>query len=123
MKHKSSFFATAQEGDTIVLTPQVDMGETNADQINAEVGQVLALLNNSQAKYVVLDFHKTEYFGSTALGLFVRLWKTVSGRKGRMAFCNLSDHEKDILRITRLDSLWHICSSKEDALQRMKDEG
>jgi hypothetical protein len=30
---------------------------------------------------------------ATALAFFVRIWKRVRRRKGRMAFCNVSDHE------------------------------
>lgn len=36
-----------------------------------------------------------------------------------MAFCNLSDHEREILAITKLDSLWAICDSREETLQRV----
>jgi hypothetical protein len=34
-----------------------------------------------------------------------------------MAFCNLSPQEKEILRLTKLDSLWPICGSREEAMQ------
>jgi anti-anti-sigma factor len=67
-----------------------------------------------------LDFHKTGYYGSTALGFFVKLWKKVSKRKGRMVFCNVSDHEKEILQITKLDQLWPICSSKIEVLRAVR---
>ena len=42
---------------------------------------------------------------------------TISGRKGRMAFCNASEHEKEILKITKLDSLWDICATREESLR------
>jgi hypothetical protein len=34
-----------------------------------------------------------------------------------MAFCNVSDHEREILKVTKLDSLWTICGSREEAMQ------
>jgi anti-anti-sigma factor len=58
---------------------------------------------------VVLDFSRTDFYGSTALASFVRLWKRASGHGGRMAFCCVSQHEREILAVTRLDSLWPVC--------------
>ena len=120
MEPTNGFFEITQQGDTIILTPQTDMGELNADRINSGMEEVLALLTNSSVKNVVLDFHKSGYFGSTALAFFVRLWRTISRRKGRMAFCNLSENGKDTLKVMKLDCLWDICTSREDALQTVQ---
>jgi anti-anti-sigma factor len=117
MKPTNEFIEIEQQGETFILTPTADLGELENERINSAMKDVLDLLSKSTVKNVVLDFHKTTYYGSTALGFFVRLWKTVSARKGRMAFCNASEHEKEILRITRLDSLWEICPTKEAAIQ------
>ncbi len=117
MEPSTDFFNVEQLGETVILTPQFDMGELDQERINAGMKQVLDLLASAPIKNLVLDFHKTSYYGSTALGFFVRLWKTISTRKGRMAFCNLSDHEREILTITKLDNLWDICKSKADALK------
>ncbi len=37
-----------------------------------------------------------------------------------MAFCNVSSHEQEVLRLTRLDTLWPICSTREQALDRLR---
>jgi anti-anti-sigma factor len=117
MKPTNGFFEIEQVDETIILTPTADMGELDNERINSAMKHVLDLLTNSSIKNLVLDFHRTEYYGSTALGFFVRLWKTISGRKGRMAFCNASEHEKEILKITKLDSLWDICATREESLR------
>jgi stage II sporulation protein AA (anti-sigma F factor antagonist) len=71
-------------------------------------------------KNVVVDLCRTDYCGSTALGLIVRLWRRVRQNGGRMALCNLSEHEREIFAIAKLDSLWPICLSREDALQAIE---
>src|SRR5206468_31246 len=101
----------------IIVTPAADMGELDNERINAAMKVVLELVTNSTVKNLVMDFHRTNYYGSTALGFFVRLWKTISSRKGRMAFCNASEHEKEILKVTKLDSLWSICATREESLR------
>jgi len=113
-------FEIEQQGDTIIAAPAVDLREFDFQRIEEGAERILDLLNAPGIKNVVLDFHKTDYYGSTALGFFLKLWKRVRVRNGRMAFCNVSEHEKEILQVTKLDHLWSICSSRSEALKAVK---
>jgi anti-anti-sigma factor len=103
-------------GETIVVIPQMDLHELDYQRIEAEAKEILDLLLSPSVKNIVLDFHKTDFYGSTALSFFVKLLKRVRSRNGHMAFCNVSDHEKEILKITKLDQSWPLCSSRSEAL-------
>jgi stage II sporulation protein AA (anti-sigma F factor antagonist) len=103
-------------GDTLVVTPRADLGEIEYQHIHSEAKHLFGYLNDPAVRNIVLDFQQTAYYGSSALAFFVRLWKKVSTRGGRMAFCNVSPQEKEILRLTKLDSLWPICGSREEAM-------
>ena len=99
-----------------VITPQGDMGEFVVSQIQEEAETALKKFQDSnQCQHVVIDFCNTDYFGSSALGMFIRLWKRVRERGGRMALCNLSEHEKEVLKITRLNEFWSIAETLDDA--------
>src|SRR5579885_1366092 len=113
----NGFFEVERAGDTLVVTPTADLRELDFQGVESGAQAVLRQIDDPAVKNVVLDFHRTDYFGSTALGFFVRLWKRVSGRGGRLAMCNLSAHERDILRMTSLDGLWLLCGTKEEALR------
>jgi anti-anti-sigma factor len=115
----TGLFAVERVGDTLVVTPLADLGELEYQQGEPEARAVYDLLNDPSVRGVVLDFGRTAYFGSSALAFFVRLWKAVSARGGRMAFCNLSSEEREILKHTRLDSLWPVCGTREEAMQRV----
>ena len=106
-----------QVGETLVLTPSKNLSELAFEEIERDADHALQLLDGTRAKHVVLDFRHTDYYGSTALSFFVKLWKRVREIGGAMAFCNLSDHEHEILKITKLDMLWVICESREAALR------
>jgi anti-anti-sigma factor len=95
----------------------VDLRELEYQRIEAGGREILDLLSGSGVKNVVLDFSRTDYFGSTALCFFLKLGKMVRLRDGRMALCNLSDHEREILQIMNLDYLWPICPSRSKALE------
>jgi anti-anti-sigma factor len=110
-------FDIEQDGDVLVITPRTDLGESTYEGLDAGSHVILDRLAAAGIRGVVLDFSRTDYCGSTALGLFIRLWKRLCERGGRMAFCNVSEHEKEVLAVTRLDSLWPICQTRQEALK------
>jgi anti-anti-sigma factor len=115
-----AIFEIEQQDDILIIIPVVDLRELEYAGIEAGAQRIFELLKGSGLKHVVLDFAKTDYYGSTALGLFLKLWKRVKMQQGRMAFCNVSDHEQEILRITNLDRLWPICPTRREALQAVR---
>jgi anti-anti-sigma factor len=66
--------------------------------------------------WLVLDFTNTEYISSTALEVIVHAWKRLSTREGRMALCNLNDFCAEVLHITRLDHIWHVAATRDEAV-------
>jgi anti-anti-sigma factor len=113
-------FDIERKDDTIIVVPAVDLRELDYQRIEEGASRILDILNGTGIKNVVIDFHKTDYYGSTALGFFLKLLERVRRKDGRMAFCNVSDHEKEILQITNLDHSWPICSSRGEALKAIR---
>jgi anti-anti-sigma factor len=113
-------FQVERDGDTLVLTPVGDLGELAYKQIEAATDDLLDRVSDPAIRGVLVDFGRTDYFGTTALGFFVQLWKRLRDREGRMAFCNVSEHEKEILRVTKLGDLWPMCGSREEALASLR---
>lgn len=109
-------FSVARADNAIILTPQRDLSEFDFAQIDAEATVLLGQISKDVGANVVVDFSKMDYCGSTALSFFTRLFKRTRQQGGEMAFCNVSDDEREVLRITRLSSLWPICESLDDAL-------
>jgi anti-anti-sigma factor len=103
--------------ETVIVTPTASLSEFDFQRIEAEAKAVLALFDDRRLRNAVIDLCRTAYSGSTALGFFVRLWKKVSLKGGRMAVCNASPQEREILSVTGIDTLWPICASREEALR------
>ena len=110
------FDVTCRDG-TVIVRATTNLNEFRSEQLLEEAGPAIDTFEQTPTvKNVILDFTESDYFGSTALGLFVKLWKLVRSRDGRMAMCGLSPHEKEVLAATRLDTLWDVCDSREQAL-------
>ena len=112
---RAAMFEIEREGATIIVIPAVNLREL--DDVASNAREAIDALSDLLIKNLVMDFHKTDYFGSSALALFIRFWKIVADRNGHMAFCNLSDHQREVLQITRLDTLWPICESRAKAMK------
>jgi anti-anti-sigma factor len=116
MATPSNLFELEQQGDTLIVTPTADLRELRYEEIEDAASDVLRWLDGGPVRNVVLDFGRTAYYGSTALGFFIKVWKRVRSRGGQMAFCNISDLEREILDVMQLGGLWPICASRADAL-------
>lgn len=102
--------------DVLVVTPNADLRELDYQQIEQAGRKVLQTLAKNEARSVVIDFHRTDYYGSTALAFFLSVWRAVRNRGGHLAFCHVSEHEMQVLTLMRLDTLWSVCDTREEAL-------
>ena len=114
-------FRLEQRGATLIVSPTSDLRELEFDRIESGAGEVLELLVVGSVKNVVIDLKDTDYYGSTALSFFVKLWKRVKTADGKMVFCEMSEHEVEILKITHLDDLWPVYANREEALKAVSD--
>ena len=112
-------FEIEKQGDVVIVTPERDLREFEFGEIEDEGMQLLRLLESREARNVVIDFSHTDYYGSTALSFFVKLWKRVRANGGKMAFCNVSAHELEILELTKLDTLWGLYGSRDEAVRQV----
>ena len=116
MSTVSHTFDIEREGSTLIVTPLTDLREFEYQAIESAAQEILSQVAQGAVDNVVMDFMHTDYYGSTALGFFIKIWKRVKVRGGRMAFCNVSTHEREILKATKLDDLWPICGSRAEAI-------
>ena len=104
------------EHDTIVVTPVRDLGELDCELFAVDVEGVQRILEQQRARNVVIDFGRTDFFGSDAIYLFLKLHRRVLQNKGRMAFCGLSQNEREVLSVMGLDRMWPICDTQVAAM-------
>ena len=118
---QSGLFQVEDEQGTLVITPLLDMGEFNCDQIREEGSALLRQVDGLPGNNILIDFRKTDYFGSDALGLFVHLWRKATERGGRIAFCCASEYGVEVLERARFNHLGPICATRPEALAELKN--
>ena len=71
---------------------------------------------------LVLDFSNTAHIGCGFLDVLLRCYEQVAQRGGRLALCVLHPNLRGIIQVTRLDRVWDIYETYQDAKQAMSHE-
>ncbi len=105
---------------TLIVAPRGDVSTLCGEDVHAELPELLNQLQETDVKHVVFDLKRASYFGSILLGAMSALWGRVRSRGGKMAVCNVSDTGVEIFQVAKFDTLWPICASLEEAMERVR---
>ncbi|HAU38099.1 MAG TPA: anti-sigma factor antagonist [Phycisphaerales bacterium] len=108
---------SVENGVTVVtLTDRKILDEISITQIGE---QLYALVAEAKTPRLVLDFQSVSHMSSSALGMLITLHKRVREKKGEMRMCNIQPAIYEVFVITRLNEIFQISESKQDAIQSL----
>lgn len=81
--------------------------------------QLRAVAEATPAVRLVLDFARVDHLSSAALGMLITLDKLVKERHGKLRLCNINPQIFEVFKITRLNKLFEIRKSVDDAMTGM----
>lgn len=106
------FSVLQQDGVTLVdVEGQLIVG--NRQELKQ---RVLDELEGGARKFVI-DFADTGYIDSSGLGVLVSLSKKIREQGGELRLSGLNEDLRTLFELTKLDTLFRITDSKEEALQ------
>jgi anti-sigma B factor antagonist len=112
----SNDFVVERVGDTIVIMPGPRMSALDNANLIESRSELVDAIRKTTTSAVIVDFSQVGYFGSLLLDTLCVVWKTLRERSGTMALCHVSDVAQEILAKSKLNSLWPIYSSRQDAI-------
>lgn len=80
---------------------------------------LLSTVDRAEPPVVLLDLAGAPFVGSTFLGILVRAWKRLRDRQGRLALCHANQVCGDVLRASKLDTIWEIFPGREEAVREL----
>ncbi len=86
------------------------------NQIGERLGEIV---EDETDPKLLLDFHNVEHLSSAALGMLITLNKQLGERQGRLVLANIHPQLYEVFKITRLNKLFNIQSSTEDAIKAL----
>ncbi len=117
--HAQDAFTIEMHGELTLIsaTPALETLEFGLEEQAA--GLIIEPLRHQDNPLVVFDLSRVNYFGSMFLALLLRCWKLVQARGGMMALAGVSSHARELLRLTSLDIVWPIYSTRGEAMEAL----
>ncbi len=118
MSEQNSRLNVSVEGDVTVveLTERKILDEVDIKQIG---DQLNTLVVESQKPKMLLDFTGVSHMSSSALGMLITLHKRICEKSGQLRLCNIQPSIYEVFLITRLNEIFHICRSHQEALDSL----
>lgn len=112
-------YSTSHQGGMTIFKLEgeiIDKGQTTGlmEQIDT--------LISSGKKHIVLDLGGLRYMNSSGLNVLVNILTKTRNVGGDVSVCHLSDKVRSLLVVTKLDTIFHILPTVEEAIKRLKSE-
>lgn len=112
MKNCAQKWYVEKNQDSVTIRP----GGCKLDFSNCdEFEELLQNLLNEGFDRVLLDMRYVAFLDSCMLGILVDGYRKVAGR-GEIGLCHLDDNVRNVLELTRLNEVFRIYETLEDAL-------
>jgi anti-anti-sigma factor len=108
---------TATINDTCVVTIPERLDAGNAPGIEKEIKEILS---GAHQKNVVFDFSRTSYIASAGLRVLLQLTRDQMKAGGKIALAGLKPPVLKVFEMAGFTSIFTICGSREEALQKIK---
>lgn len=122
MTDQVNVFEWEREGSVLLVIPQGSMMEFRDDQLRNAYNDTYRMITEPSVQHLLVDFSKMAYFGSTFVGMLIRLAKKIRLDGGEAVLCNLSDNMKDLMKTMMLlenqktDFYWVPHDNREGAM-------
>ena len=107
-----AFNARKHPGGVVVVEVDGQLIVGNRQELKQKVLDALEAGN----KKFLIDFSKTGYIDSSGLGVLVSLSKKIRDEGGDLRLAGLNDDLKTLFELTKLDTLFAITDSADQAL-------
>lgn len=111
------YIRSEQQGPVLVITPLFTQAVFQESSSSAEWSHVQEQLDSPATQQHIVDLGEIPYFGSTVLEWMAQLWKRVKTKGGRLAVIRPSAISKEVLNTARLEKLWGIFDTRDQAVR------
>lgn len=102
--------------NVLVVMPGSRVGTLAGGEIAERRRHLIEVVRHSEFRTTVVDLRNVEYLNSCLLDTLCVVWGCLRERSAKMVLCNLSDVAQDVFNVSRLNRLWPVYSSREEAL-------
>lgn len=103
----------------LIVTLSNDYGVMENHEIEQFQRNLTAGIENRERPRVIVDLTATSYIGSTFLEALINIWQKLKDKGGQMVLCGLQPGTREVVSVTRLDTLWPLYETRQAAIQAL----
>jgi anti-sigma B factor antagonist len=106
-------FESKKEGDIILVKPlskKIDAASSKEFK-----GSMVDLINQGN-NFCLLNLSQVDFIDSSGLGAIISILKNLRLNKGNIVICEIKAPVLNLLKLTRMDQVFDICSNEKDGL-------
>lgn len=103
------------KNDTVIIKPLGEIDLHNSPQLR----KTLQEITEKDTVNLLINLEAVSYMDSSGLATLVEVFQRISGLGKKLALFSLQDTVKNIFSITRLDEIFPIYPSLEEALKEL----
>ncbi len=117
MNHAPRFLSFSCQRNTVLVTLAADVDEDSQELVEKETDTVMLAVCEPGAVVFVVDFEGQSRFRNRGLlTLLGALRRHVPAKSGKILLCNPAPQDLAMLQRMRLDRIWPVYNSREEAL-------
>ena len=101
----------------MIIRPLRSIGSLAEENVKPELDSILKQVQDLDLKNAVIDLAEIPYFGTSMLEAMYTIWRHVRDKDGKMAVCNASKMGREILRVSRFDTLWPVYATMKPSVR------
>ncbi|HHM02262.1 MAG TPA: anti-sigma factor antagonist [Caldithrix abyssi] len=103
-----------QDGVVIIALSGKIMGGPEAGQLNDQINRLI----DEHKTRIVIDLGGVEWMNSSGLGILIGTVTTLKNNDGQLVLTHVSERIYNLLKITKLLSVFTLAENLDDALQK-----
>jgi anti-anti-sigma factor len=112
-------FTIERHGEVSVVCPSLILEHLDSALVTDAAALMLEPLLRNESPQVVIDLGQLPSFGTPFLAMLIRCWKRISECGGTMVISNVSTDVRQLLKITKFDTLWPIYEDRSEAVNAL----
>jgi anti-anti-sigma regulatory factor len=116
----SKYLATERIEGTLIAVLGHGGSSLVGPEFTGDRSALIEQIHDPEVRSLVFDFVNAEYFGSLVLDTLCMAWKHARECGSGMVLCNVSPFGQEILRKAKLNMLWPVYPSREQAVEALR---
>jgi anti-sigma B factor antagonist len=112
-------FTIERHGDLTLIAANLTI-ETMDPDVGHQVSEIIRnCLRDQESPLILFDLSEVGFIGSNFLAVLLKCWKQANAVGGSMALCGVSDHARELLRVTSLDMLFPMYPTRREGMEAL----